>query len=96
MNAAVQNNTPTRQYSKICLEVRSHFTQTRMKLVEAVLSGKTSITKAAKKIGIKLSTAKLIVKKYRQDGTFHIPRSLASKSCVKALDPSCGRAEKSH
>jgi transposase len=67
-----------------------------MKLVEAVLSGKTSITKAAKKIGIKLSTAKLIVKKYRRDGTFHIPKSFAPKSCHKTIDPSYGRAEKSH
>lgn len=33
-----------------------------------------SLTKTAKKLNLKLSTAKLILRKYRRTGQFHIPK----------------------
>lgn len=41
-----------------------------MELARLVLEECLSIGKSAKKVGIKLSTAKLIIKKYREEGTF--------------------------
>lgn len=41
-----------------------------MELASLVLEESLSIGKSAKKVGIKLSTAKLIMKKYREEGTF--------------------------
>lgn len=42
----------------------------RRDLTTLVLEHSLSIHKAAKKTGIKLSTAKLIIKKFKRDGTY--------------------------
>ena len=42
----------------------------RQKLIELVENKNWLIRKAGEKLGIKLSTAKLIVKRYRETGTF--------------------------
>ena len=47
-----------------------HITQKRQKLVKLVLEDGWSINKARKKLGIKPSTAKLIVKKFKSTGTY--------------------------
>ena len=57
--------------------------QRRMQLVELVVKSNKSISKAAKMLSIKLSTAKLIVKRWRDDGTF-----FQSKANIKLSKPS--------
>ena len=42
----------------------------RQKLVNLVLSQQSSIAKAARKLMIKVSTAKLIIRRFKQTGTF--------------------------
>ena len=58
------------KYSKIDKEVFIHVSQIRQSLVDRVLIQLQSIAKSAKELGIKPSTAKLIVKRYREEGTF--------------------------
>ena len=58
------------RYAKIALEVYLCLTQKRQKLVKMVLEDGWTINKARKKLGIKPSTAKLIIKKYKTTGTF--------------------------
>ena len=53
------------KYAKISLEVQMYWVQTRVKLATLVLEDSLSIAKSAKNVGIKLSTAKLIIKKYK-------------------------------
>ena len=42
----------------------------RQKLVEMVFENKLSISEAGRRLGVKISTAKLIIKRYRETGTF--------------------------
>jgi len=58
------------KYSKINKEVLIHLSQIRQSLVDRVLVQLQSIAKSARELGIKPSTAKLIVKRYREEGTF--------------------------
>ena len=58
------------KYSKIDKDVLLHLSQIRQSLVDRVLRQLQSIAKSAKELGIKPSTAKLIVKRYREEGTF--------------------------
>jgi transposase len=46
-----------------------------MQLIEEVLNKSTPISIISKKLDIKLSTAKLIVKKYKEEGCFFEKRS---------------------
>lgn len=43
-------------------------------LVELVIRQGCGLAKTAKKLNLKLSTAKLILRKYKQTGKFHIRR----------------------
>ena len=43
-----------------------------------VINQGCGLTKTAKKLHLKLSTAKLILRKYKHTGKFHIPRLLKS------------------
>lgn len=67
------------KYAKISLEVHRFQTQDRIKLTTLVIDDSLSIAKSAKKVGIKLSTAKLIIKKYKQEGTFFESRTEKKK-----------------
>lgn len=66
-------------YSKIDLEVHDLLTQTRKKLVELVIEDQRSISKTASKLGIKLSTAKIIIRKYKLTGEFFESRTDKAK-----------------
>lgn len=57
-----------KKYSKISLKVRVKSMQKRQILIEAVIGKGKSLTRTAKKLNIKLSTAKLILRKYRKTG----------------------------
>lgn len=57
-------------YSKISLDVNHTITQSRKKLVKLVIEDERSLSKSAAKLGIKLSTAKIIIKKYKLTGEF--------------------------
>lgn len=52
-----------------CFEGRDGFMQKKENLVHEVLQNGKSIHSSAKKIGIKYSTAKAIVKRFKQSGT---------------------------
>lgn len=59
----------------ISLSVTKLIIQMRQRLVNLVLNKGMSIRRAARKTGIKNSTAKRIVKRFREQGTFHIRNS---------------------
>lgn len=61
---------PKRRYAQISISVPCILSQRREIFVRGVLSEGLSISQAAKKYNIKLSTAKLIFKKYRETGMF--------------------------
>jgi hypothetical protein len=54
-----------------------------MKLVSFVIDKSYSIGRAAKRLKIKLSTAKMIVKKFRDFGVFSEPRQQKLKQKVE-------------
>lgn len=54
--------------------------QRRQNLVDLVLEKSYSIGRAAARLKIKLSTAKMIVKKYRDHGTFFEKKSASKKT----------------
>lgn len=58
------------KYAHYTLEVTIFTMQQRIELVTLVQDNELSINQAAKEIGINPSTAKLIMKKYRREGTF--------------------------
>jgi transposase len=58
------------RYARISLKVNSTLSQKRKQLVKEVIENNQLISKAAKKLNLKLSTAKLIVKRYREEGSF--------------------------
>jgi len=60
-----------RKYDRVTLDVLSFIIQNRKLLVELVVQNERSLTKTAKKIGIKLSTAKLILRRFKQTGTYY-------------------------
>ena len=55
--------------------------------MELVINQGLGLTKTAKKLNLKLSTAKLILRKYKQTGKFHI-RQLRPKSSPAEEAPS--------
>lgn len=57
-----------KKYSKISLKVSHVSMQKRRILMEAVIGKGESLTRTSKKLNIKLSTAKLILRKYRKTG----------------------------
>jgi hypothetical protein len=59
-----------RTYASISLNVQLPSLQTRKRLVRLVISKGFSIGKAARKTRVKLSTAKMIVKRFRTSGDF--------------------------
>jgi len=60
-----------RKYDRVTLDVLSFIIQNRKLLVELVVQNERSLTKTAKKIGIKLSTAKLILRRFKKTGTYY-------------------------
>jgi transposase-like protein len=58
------------KYAHYTLQVTIFTMQQRIELVTLVQDNELSINQAAKEIGINPSTAKLIMKKYRREGTF--------------------------
>lgn len=57
----MSNNKQSGKYNKISYEVR-------LKLIQMVEEDETSCVLAGKLLGISFSTAKMIIKKYREDG----------------------------
>jgi transposase len=64
----------SRRNAKISLSVPHPFMQKRKKLIFFVIKKSYSIGKAASRLKVKLSTAKMIVKRYKIDGTFFEPK----------------------
>lgn len=64
------NENSTKKYDRVDLEVYYINIQTRKQLIYSVIEDDRSISKTAKKLGIKLSTAKVILKRYKTDGSF--------------------------
>lgn len=60
--------------ARISLKVRMIEIQKRVELVRLVRESGLSIRRAAKQVGIKLSTAKLIVLRFKRTGTYHVRR----------------------
>ena len=75
-----------KKYSKISLKVRLESMQKRQILIDLVIGKGDSLTKTSKKLNIKLSTAKLILRKYRKTGV------LFNKN-MNARDKKRGRIE---
>lgn len=59
---------PHRTYAKISFAVTFALCQKRQQLVDMVVHEERSISKIARRLGIKLSTAKLIIRNYKTDG----------------------------
>lgn len=57
------------KYAKISTEVPMIFIQKRLELIKMVTIDKSQISPAGRKLGIKESTAKLIIKRFRETGT---------------------------
>jgi transposase len=68
-----------RRNARISLSVRVYLWQKRKKLIFFVMEKSYSIGKASSRLKIKLSTAKMIVKRYNTHGTFFEPRPKASR-----------------
>lgn len=62
------DESPHKKYSKISLKVLLPFMQKRQILIDLIVGKGESLTKTSKKLSIKLSTAKLILRKYRKTG----------------------------
>jgi transposase len=75
------------KYAKISLEVFAYFIQKRVRLTSLVFKNSLSISKAAKMLGIRPSTAKLIIKKYKQDGTYFQSKKDKQKSLENKETP---------
>jgi hypothetical protein len=60
----------SRKYDRISLEVPLSLTKTRQRLVREVMEEKRSLMLTAERLRIKLSTAKVILKRYKTKGTF--------------------------
>lgn len=68
--AKYNHSCPSHHYSTITLEVPPLQIQTRKALVDLVISMGFSIGQAARRLKVKLSTAKMIVKRFRTQGDF--------------------------
>jgi transposase len=68
MSRHEEEDHPHKKYSKISLKVRPYSIQKRQLLIDLVIGKSDSLTKTSKKLNIKLSTAKLILRKYRKTG----------------------------
>lgn len=68
MSLHEEEDQPHKKYSKISLKVRLCSIQKRQLLIDLVIGKGDSLTKTSKKLNIKLSTAKLILRKYRKTG----------------------------
>jgi len=58
------------RYAKISLKVLNRIIKRRQQLVELVFEKSLSISKASKRLRIKNSTARLIIKRFEEDGTY--------------------------
>jgi transposase len=67
-----------KQYAHIPTVVPLPLSQTRIKLIKLVLERSASIAKAASKLSLSLSTAKLIVKRFKTTGTIFQKRNEAT------------------
>lgn len=67
---SAQKGEKTYKYAKI-------YQSRREQLIEMVFEKNRPINKASKRLGIKYSTAKLIVKKYKETGTFFMKKKPA-------------------
>lgn len=67
-------NTHRKQYQRITYAVHFILIQKRLRLIELVIEKKYSICRAAVVTGIALSTAKIIVKRFRKEGTVFVRR----------------------
>ena len=65
MQGTIPRSQKPSKYANISLEVPMYWVQNRVELARLVLEESLSIAKSAKNVGIKLSTAKLIIKKYK-------------------------------
>ncbi len=70
MNQEQKKKAGPKHYARISTKVPFSLTQRRQNLVDLVLGKNYSIGRAAYRLKIKLSTAKMIVKKYRDHGRF--------------------------
>ena len=66
-----------RRYARI-------YVNRREQLIKMVVDDDKHINKAAKKLGIKYSTAKLIIKKYKETGTLFVKRKPTKEDAPKA------------
>lgn len=74
MGDSSENQNRSRRNARISLTVRTIVTQKRKKLIYFVTEKSYSIGKASSRLKIKLSTAKMIVKRYKEEGTFFEPK----------------------
>lgn len=56
--------------ARISLKVRMFLTQRRQNLIDLIEKEEFTLCRAARKLNIKFSTARLILKKYEETGTF--------------------------
>lgn len=88
----MKNSSPqkSRRNAKISVSVRLPLMQKRKKLIFFVTEKSYSIGKAAARLKLKLSTAKMIVKRYKDEGTFFEPKLFELKrsrtGCEKRRD----------
>lgn len=68
-------------------------TQKRKKLIFFVTEKSYSIGKAAARLKLKLSTAKMIVKRFRDEGTFFEPKLFELKRCKADCERRQGEEE---
>lgn len=67
-----QNRKNSKRNAKISLKVKFRLFQRRQRLIALVMEKGFSIGKASGRVGIKLSTAKLIVLRFKRTGTYHL------------------------
>jgi transposase len=70
--------------------------QTRQRLVDLVISMGFSIGRAARKLKVKLSTAKMIVKRYRVRGDFFESKRLRAERLNTDLDRNSSIDKRNH
>ena len=64
----IRNSNSRRKCTPVTFNVRPIYLQKKEKLVNLVIDKKKSVHKASKILGIKYSTAKAIVKRYKETG----------------------------
>lgn len=80
-----EKNDSKRSYARISLKVLSPLAQRRKMLINMVFKEGYSIARTIKKLSLKLTTARFILQKYKESGTFPMKQFKRNARMLKDL-----------